>query len=202
MGQVLLPGNVVYVPLLGAQVLGVLQAVADTAQQQQEQQQLVLAAGGQQSLSLTQPLLQVTSSTQVQMMAPDERQSGLEALQAAFGHNLTATHAAAAAAGAGGASSSDQGAVLQQRISLAREAAAAAVDSSAQQAAMEAAERAVRAGGTPGLQAPLYQRACTQHWIRHWCHHHPATKRAVLVHNGLIYSKALHWAVPTARATV
>jgi hypothetical protein len=170
LGQVLLPGNVVYVPLLGAQVLGVLHSITDAAQQQQQQQGqqqgTVLAVGGQQCLTLTHPLLQVTSSTQVQLLMPKEQQSGLQALQALFGQTPTQADAAAAAAeaaaGAGSVSSSDQGAALQQCISLAREAAAAAVDSSAQEAAMEAAERAVRAGMCATLTArvPAFVEKC------------------------------------------
>jgi hypothetical protein len=149
LGRSFLPGNVVYVPLLGAKVLCLLQPSADAAQQQQRQQAL---AGVQPALSVDQPPLSVTSSTQLQLLPQNEQQSGLPVLQAVLA-SPTTTDTTTAAAGPTG--SSGPAGSLQQSIALAREAAAAAVDGSAQDAAMEAAERAVRAGGwEPCRQTP------------------------------------------------
>lgn len=137
MGCCFLPGNIMYLPLLGAQVLCLLQPAAGTPQDSAPQQ-VVLAGGVQSAISIEQPPLQVVSSTQLQLLPPNEQLPGMPASQAAQGSRSTA-------AGAAG-SSSGQAGPLQQRIAAAREAAAAAVSGSAQEAAMEAAERAVRAG--------------------------------------------------------
>lgn len=144
MGCSYLPGNVIYVPLLGAQVLCWLLPTADSVQQQQQQ---VLLAGAQQPISIQQLPMQVTFNTQLQLLPPNEQQPGLPALQAVLGMQQAAVDSTAAKERASVVGASAGSGSLQQQIAATREAAAAAVGGSAEEAAMQAAERAVRAGG-------------------------------------------------------
>jgi hypothetical protein len=132
-----------YLPVLGVRVLCHLEPHAEASSAQQQQLQDEQQQDGQ-PLPLLQlqqlcPML-VTSATQLQLQPPatvDQHAA------AAGGADATAQ------AGAGSSSSSTPPGgddALQQRVQAARAAAQQAVVGSSQDAAMDAAERAVRAG--------------------------------------------------------